>query len=89
MCRLLPLPALHGHAPLPPVVNALVHDDLVAHDVVFAGEEEGWCSDRAVVENVDTAVVIICCLRFEEPEVKHGGVFDEALEARHQSLTKA
>lgn len=88
MYRLLPLPALHRHAPRPPVVNALFHDHLVAQGIVFAGEEEGWWSDWAVVENQDAVVVEICCVGLEEPEIKHGGVFDKALKTWHQSPAK-
>ncbi len=79
MYRLLPPLALHGHAPLPPDVDTLVHVGAVAHGVVFAGEEEGWCGNWAVVENLDAVVVEVCCVGFEEPEVKQGGVFDQAL----------
>lgn len=88
MDLLLPLPALHGHAPPPPVLNTLFHDDLVAQGIVFTGEEEGRRSNRVVVENEDAVVVQVCCAGFEEPEIKHGGVFDKDLETRHQRLAK-
>lgn len=88
MYRLLPLPALHSHAPLPPEVNTLFHDNWVAQGVVFAEEEEGRRRNRAAVENLDAVVVDVCCVGFEEPEVKHGGVFDKALQTWHQSLAK-
>lgn len=88
MNGLFPLPALHRHAPLPPVFDALLHDDQVAQGVVFAEEEEGWRRDGAVVENQDAAVVEVRRLRFEEPEVKQSHVFDKAFEAWHQSFTQ-
>ena len=87
--RLLPLPALHGHASLPPEVNNVFHGNPVAKGVVFAEEEQGWRGYRAVAENLDTVVVKVCCVGLEEPEVKHGCVLDEALETWHQSLTEA
>lgn len=87
--RLLPLPALHSYALLPPVVDDPVHGNLVAQGIIFAVEEEGRCSDLAVVETIDAVVVIVCCVRFKEPEVKQGSVFDKALESWHQSLAKA
>lgn len=79
MYRLLPPPALHSHAPPPPEVDTLVHGGRVAHGVVFAGEEEGWRSNWAVVENLDAVVIEVCCVAFEEPEVKHGAVSDQPL----------
>lgn len=79
MYRILPLPALHSHAPLPPEVHQLFQVDWIAHGIVFTEEEEGWCSNWAVVENLDTAVVQVYCVGFEEPEVKQGHVFDQAL----------
>lgn len=89
VCRLLPLLAHHSQAPPPPAVNNLVHDSLVAHDVVDAGEEEGRRSDWAVGEQMDAGVVEVCCLGFEDPEVNHGSVFDEALKTRKQGPAKA
>lgn len=86
---LLPAPALHGHAPGPPVVDALLHDRLVAQGVVLAGEEERRRGDGAVVENQDAVVVEVGRVGLEEPEVEHGGVLDEALETRHQRLPQA
>lgn len=79
MCRLFPLPALHRHAPLPPAVNDLLHDNWVAQGIVFTEEEEGRRSNWAVLENLDALVVDVCRVGFEEPEIKHGGFFDEAL----------
>lgn len=89
MFGLLPLPALHSHAPLPPEINQLFHDNWVAQGVVFTEEEEGRSGDRVVVENLDAVVVVVCCVGFEEPEVKHGCFSDEALKAWHQSPTEA
>ena len=89
MSRLLPLPALHGHAPPPPEVDQLLHGRLVAQGVVFTEEEEGRRGDGVVVKNLDAVVVEVCCVGLEEPEVKHGCVFHEVLEAWNQSLTKA
>lgn len=88
MGGLLPLSALHTHAPLPPVFDALLRDSQVAQGVVFTEEEKGRSQDGAVVENQDAAVVEVRCLRFEEPEVKQSQVFDKALEAWHQSFTQ-
>lgn len=85
---LFPLPARHRHAPPPPVVDALLHDGLVAQGVVLAEEEERWRRDGAVVENPDAAVVEVRRLRFEEPEVKQSGVFNKAFEARHESFAQ-
>lgn len=89
MYRFLPLPVLHSHAPLPPVINTPFHDILVAQGIVFAGEEEGWGSNGAVVENPDAVVIEVHCVASEEPEVQHGGVSDKALKTWHQSLAKA
>lgn len=88
MHRLLPLPALNSHAPRLPVVNALFHDRLVAQDVIFTEEEEGWRCDRAVLENPDAVFVEVCRVGLEEPEIKHGCIFDKALKTRQQSLAK-
>lgn len=84
--RLLPLAALHAHAPGAPVLDAALHRRLVAQGVVLTGEEERRRGDGAVVENQDAVVVEVRRVRAEEPEVQHGGVLDEALEARHQRL---
>lgn len=83
---LLPLAARDAHAPGAPVVDAALHHRLVAQGVVLAGEEECRRGDGAVVENQDAVVVEVGRVRAEEPEVEHGGVLDEALEARHQRL---
>lgn len=88
MYRLLPLPALHSHAPRLPVVDALFHDCLVAQGVVFTEEEEGWRCDGAVLEHHDAVVVEVCRVGLEEPEIKHGCIFDKALKTRQQSLAK-
>lgn len=85
---LFPLPALHGHAPPPPVGDALLHRGLVAQGVVFAEEEERRGGDGVVVEHQDAAVVEVGRLRFEEPEVKQSQVFDTAFEAWHQSFAQ-
>lgn len=79
MHRLLPLLALHAHAPLPPVVDAPFQGDGVTQGIVLAEEEEGWRRNRVVVENLDAALVEVRRVAFEEPEVKHGGIFDEGL----------
>lgn len=86
---LLPLAALHAHAPGAPVVDAALHHRLVAQGVVLAGEEERRRGDGAVLENQDAVVVEVGCVRAEEPEVEHGDVLDEALEARHQRLPQS
>lgn len=85
---LFPLPARHRYAPPPPVVDALLHDGLVAQGVILAEEEERWRCDGAVVENPDAAVVDVGRLPFEEPEVKQSGVFDKAFKARHKSFAQ-
>lgn len=79
MYRLFPLPALHSHAPLPPQVHHLFQVGWIAQGIVFTEEEESWCGDWAVVENLDAVVVQFCCVAFEEPEVKQGHVFDQTL----------
>lgn len=88
MYRLLPLPALHRHAPFPPEVNHVFQGVWIAHGIVFTVEEQRWCRDWAVVENLDTAVIQVCCVGFEEPEVKQGHVLNKALETWHQSPAK-
>lgn len=85
---LLPALALHGDAPLPPELHALLHHGHFAQGVVFAEEEEGRRRDGAVVEDQDAAVVEVRRLPLEEPEVKQSQVFDYAFEARHQSFTQ-
>lgn len=80
MYRLLPLPAHHSHPSFPPVVNALLHGSWVTQGVVFAEEEQRWCSNRAAVENLDAVVVEVCCVFFQKPKVKQGSVFDQALD---------
>lgn len=88
MHRLLPLPALYSHTPHLPVVDALFHDRMVTQDVVFTEEEEGRRCDRAVLENHDAVFVEVCRVSLEEPEIKHGCIFDKALKTRQQSLAK-
>lgn len=89
MSGLFPLPALHSHTSLSPKIYAVFQGGWIAQGVVLAKEEESWRSDWAVVENTDAAVVEICCVAFEEPEVEHCSVFDEVLKAGHQSLAKS
>lgn len=87
--RLLPLPALHGDAPPPPGGHDLLDSGRVAQGVVLAEEEQGRRRDGAVVEHLDAAAVKVCRAAFEEPEVKHGGGFHQALQTGHQGLTEA
>lgn len=89
MYRLLPLPAVHSHSSLSPEVNQLLQRRGVAHRIVFTGEEESRSGDWAVVENLDAGLIEVCRVRFEKPEVKHGRVFDEELQAWHQSFADA
>lgn len=79
MSGLFPLPAVDRYSPPPPGFNQLLQDSRVAHCVIFTEEEEGWRSNRVVVENLDAFIVKICSVGFEEPEVEHGNISDKTL----------
>lgn len=89
VCGRRPLPAVHGHPSAPPQVHQFFQDGGVAQGIVFTEEEEGGGGDGVFIENLDAALVDVCRVSLEEPEVEHCGVFDKTLQTWHQSLAEA
>lgn len=89
MYGLFPLPALHSHASPSPNVQSLFDGVRVTQGIILTEEEQGRRSNGVIMENLDAPGVEVCCLGFEEPEVKHGHAFDQALQTWQQSLAEA
>lgn len=70
MYGLLPRSALHDNASTPPELHDLLHHQRVTQGIILTVEEQRWCCDRRVVENLDTAFVDVSCVRLEQPEIQ-------------------